>query len=294
MATMAQAVTTSVSPATNQREADPAATAVAPVAALGSDTSRSQDTVNLTETGGRNVSIAGQNGKPQPAFQVTYFPPTVAQGAAAQPTAAVLAPANGPTTQGTNAALAAATASGPTNTAVAAATPQASLLSAASQAKLQQLDQVLQRLGINPTQISFAERIALLPLVNDPAAIQQYVQGLPTETAVLNPATSQVLAPAVTAQQNAPARHKPKRRGLRRSASGRRVARLAARSCVGRERLDGIQSRCDFRFGGSRRSGEIVGCYGTEGQYLGLTQLAGASWPRCVVIVQHAFIKSFQ
>ena len=204
MASMAQAVTTSVSPATNQRGADPAATAVAPVAALGSDTSRSQDTVNLTETGGRNVSIAGQNGKPQPAFQVTYFPPTVAQGAAAQPTAAVLAPANGPTTQGTNAALAAATASGPTNTAVAAATPQASLLSAASQAKLQQLDQVLQRLGINPTQISFAERIALLPLVNDPAAIQQYVQGLPTETAVLNPATSQVLAPAVTAQQNAP------------------------------------------------------------------------------------------
>ncbi len=203
MASMAQAVTTSISPATNQRGADPPA-AVAPMATPGSDTSRSQDTVNLTETGGRNVSIAGQNGKPQPAFQVTYFPPIVAQGAAAQPAAAVLAPANGPTTQGANAAPAAATTSGPTNTAVAAATPQASLLSAASQAKLQQLDQVLQRLGINPTQISFAERIALLPLVNDPAAIQQYVQGLPTQTAVLNPATSQVLAPAGAAQQNAP------------------------------------------------------------------------------------------
>jgi hypothetical protein len=77
---------------------------------------------------------------------------------------------------------------------------QNSPLSAASQAKLAQLDQALQRMGINPTQISFADRIALLPLVNDPAAIQQYIQGLPTETAVLSPATSQVLAPTVVSQ----------------------------------------------------------------------------------------------
>ncbi len=53
---------------------------------------------------------------------------------------------------------------------------------------------MLQRLGINPDQISFSARIALLPLVNDPAAIEQYVQGLPAKTAVLNPATSQAVA----------------------------------------------------------------------------------------------------
>ena len=46
-------------------------------------------------------------------------------------------------------------------------------------------------MGINPAQVSFAARIALLPLINDPAAIQQYVQGLPVQSAVLNPATSQ-------------------------------------------------------------------------------------------------------
>jgi hypothetical protein len=101
----------------------------------------------------------------------------------------------------------AAAATNPRTVNASAAGPaasQASLLSAASQAKLQRLDEVLQQLGINPTQISFAERFALLPLVNDPAAIQQYGQGLPTQTAVLSPATSQVPAPSLVDQQNAP------------------------------------------------------------------------------------------
>jgi hypothetical protein len=74
---------------------------------------------------------------------------------------------------------------------LAAASSQTSPLGAASQAKLQKLDQELQQMGINPAQVSFAARIALLPLINDPAAIQQYVQGLPAQSAVLNPATSQ-------------------------------------------------------------------------------------------------------
>jgi hypothetical protein len=69
---------------------------------------------------------------------------------------------------------------------------------------LQQLNQILQQLGVNPNQISFADRIALLPLLNDPAAIQQYIQGLPTGAAVLSPATSQMLAPSPSPRSTSP------------------------------------------------------------------------------------------
>jgi hypothetical protein len=206
MASIAQAVTTSISGAANQSGGDPATVAPAtlPVPTSEGGVSRPQDTVNLTETGGRHVPVVAQGAKLQPTFQVTYFPPTSVQGAASQPAAAVPVQTNNPTAPVASAA-AAATNPGTVNASGAGITAyQASLLSAASQAKLQQLDEVLQQLGINPTQIIFAERIALLPLVNDPAAIQQYVQGLPTQTAVLSPATSQVLAPSLVNQQNVP------------------------------------------------------------------------------------------
>jgi hypothetical protein len=216
MASIAQAVTTSIHVGPTQTGAEQAALAPATAALTDGAGTRAPDTVNLTETGGRNVSIASQSGRPQPAFQVAYFPPSSAPGAkptsatplsiAAQSATAVPAQTNNPTAQVANAAAqAAAISSNSTGAANGSTSPsQASLLSAASQAKLQQLDQVLQQLGINPAQVSFAERIALLPLVNDPAAIQQYIQGLPTQTAVLNPATSQVLAPSLVNQQNAP------------------------------------------------------------------------------------------
>jgi hypothetical protein len=214
MASIAQAVTTSISGAANQPNADQAAVASPALPVPEGGAARPLDTVNLTETGGRNVSVSSQASKPAAAFQVTYFPPSSAPGAktadtqssAAQPAAAVPAQTNNPTAQVANAAAQAAATSNASSSSAAAngaAASQTSPLSAASQAKLQKLDQVLQQLGINPAQVSFADRIALLPLVNDPAAIQQYIQGLPTQTAVLNPATSQVLAPSLTGQPGA-------------------------------------------------------------------------------------------
>jgi hypothetical protein len=47
-----------------------------------------------------------------------------------------------------------------------------------SQQELQQLDQTLQQLGINPQSISLFNRLALLLYANDPAALQQFVQQL--------------------------------------------------------------------------------------------------------------------
>ena len=47
-----------------------------------------------------------------------------------------------------------------------------------SQQDLQQLDQTLQQLGINPQSISLFNRLALLLYANDPAALQQFVQQL--------------------------------------------------------------------------------------------------------------------
>jgi hypothetical protein len=210
MATIAQAVTVSIPGAANPAGADPVAVAPAtlPVPESVGKASRAQDTVNLTETGGRNVAVAAPNGKAAvPAFQVAYFPPSSAPRAkasgtqtnSAQAAAAVPAQTNNPTAQVANAAAQEATSTSSSSAGSSAgaganssaAASQTSPLSAASQAKLQKLDQELQQMGINPAQVSFAARIALLPLINDPAAIQQYVQGLPAQSAVLNPATSQ-------------------------------------------------------------------------------------------------------
>jgi hypothetical protein len=47
-----------------------------------------------------------------------------------------------------------------------------------SEQELQQLDQTLQQLGINPQSISLFNRLALLLYANDPAALQQFVQQL--------------------------------------------------------------------------------------------------------------------
>ena len=209
MASIAQAVSTSVAGTTNSPNPEPA---VQPSANGQPDVSpfRTHDTVDLTETGSRNVSLGQPGSKAAAAFQVAYFPPSSSPDAhfhssdATSPSVGVRG--SSPTAQVANAASQATHNASVTGT--TAATKASSLtkqsatnLSSASKAKLEQLDQVLQRLGINPTQISFADRIALLPLVNDPQAVQQFVQGLPQQTAVLNPATSQISAPSIATNQ---------------------------------------------------------------------------------------------
>jgi histone deacetylase complex regulatory component SIN3 len=89
----------------------------------------------------------------------------------------------------TNAATAEATAN---NTAVAAAESQ--------QQQLAQLDQVLQELGIDPYGISQFNQIAMLIYVNDPTALEQFVQLL--QGAAANQANGNAAVQA--AQQNAP------------------------------------------------------------------------------------------
>ena len=216
MGSIAQAVSTSVASATNSPNTEPAATQAANGPA---DVTpfRAHDTVDLTETGSRNVSLGQPGANVAAAFQVAYFPPSSSPDArlhgsnstnAAQ---AAVSPAVGVRGSSPTAQVASAAAQATHNASVTGAsgiTKGASLtrqsatnLSPASQAKLAQLNQVLQRLGINPSQISFADRIALLPLVNDPQAVQQFVQGLPQQTAVLNPATSQVSAPSIISNQ---------------------------------------------------------------------------------------------
>jgi hypothetical protein len=205
MASIAQAVATAAFSAANRTNIDTSqipSPAQAGAAVGDGILGRPQDTVNLTETGGRVVSVGSQNGKVQTAFQVAYFPPSSAPNAQARAknegNQAAAAQTNNPTAQVANAATAADSSS------ANALSSQTAVLSTSSQAKLQQLNQILQQMGINPNQISFADRIALLPLVNDPAAIQQYVQGLPTDSAVLNPATSQVVAPSLLSEQGSP------------------------------------------------------------------------------------------
>jgi hypothetical protein len=83
-----------------------------------------------------------------------------------QPTAQVPTPTQ---TQNTAVGLAAGNAANGGN-APAGAT--------SSQQELQQLDQTLQQLGINPQSISLFNRLALLLYANDPAALQQFVQQL--------------------------------------------------------------------------------------------------------------------
>jgi hypothetical protein len=205
MASIAQAVATAAFSAANRTNTDTSqipSPAQAEAAVGDGIPGRPQDTVNLTETGGRVVSVGSQNGKGKTAFQVAYFPPSSAPTAQARMTnegsQAAAAQTNDPTAQVANAAAAADSSS------ANVLSSQTAVLSTSSQAKLQQLNQILQQMGINPNQISFADRIALLPLVNDPAAIQQYVQGLPTDSAVLNPATLQVVAPSLLSEHVPP------------------------------------------------------------------------------------------
>jgi hypothetical protein len=140
-----------------------------------------QDTVTLTGQASQGQQ-AQQNPQQPQAFQGTVLVvaeaqvQVFAQGNAGannaqqtpegQPTAQVPTPTQ---TQNTAVGLAARNAANGGN-APAGAT--------SSQQELQQLDQTLQQLGINPQSISLFNRLALLLYANDPAALQQFVQQL--------------------------------------------------------------------------------------------------------------------
>lgn len=82
-----------------------------------------------------------------------------------------------------------------------------------SEQELQQLDQTLQQLGIDPQSISLFNRLALLLYANDPAALQQFVQQLQQgaqevgqgtgTTATTNQTEPQAQSPAPDQNQNA-------------------------------------------------------------------------------------------
>jgi hypothetical protein len=73
-----------------------------------------------------------------------------------------------------------------------------------SEQELQQLDQTLQQLGINPQSISLFNRLALLLYANDPAALQQFVQQLQQGAQEVGQGTA---ATAVTSQAQPPAQN---------------------------------------------------------------------------------------
>jgi len=71
-----------------------------------------------------------------------------------------------------------------------------------SQQELQQLDQTLQQLGIDPQSISLFNRLALLLYANDPAALQQFVQQLQNGSTEVGEGTGATPIQSQTQAQN--------------------------------------------------------------------------------------------
>jgi len=143
-----------------------------------------QDTVSLSRTllPQQRQQNAPSAGNAQPATftlltQTTTFPASQNDAAATPPTiqsnaptVAVAAPAQAPAAQ-SPVAKAPASANA-TATAVTASS------AAPAQQTLQQLDRVLQQLGIDPQTLSLISREGMLNWVNDPAALRQIVQNV--------------------------------------------------------------------------------------------------------------------
>jgi hypothetical protein len=144
-----------------------------------------QDTVSLSGTllpqqRQQNVPSAG-NAVPATftlLAQTTTFPAAQSNTAAAPPTIQISAPpvAVAPLAQ------TAASAQSPVMQAPASggatATPVTASSAAPAQQTLQQLDRVLQQLGIDPQSLSLISREGMLNWVNDPAALRQIVQNV--------------------------------------------------------------------------------------------------------------------
>jgi hypothetical protein len=145
-----------------------------------------QDTVSLSGTrpSQQQQQSASSRGNAQPAAfellsQTTTFPPSQNTAAAATPpsiqnnASTVAAAPAAQTTAGIQSPAATATANAAANaTAVGASS------AAPAQQTLQQLDRVLQQLGIDPQTLSLISREGMLNWVNDPAALRQIVQNV--------------------------------------------------------------------------------------------------------------------
>jgi hypothetical protein len=140
-----------------------------------------QDTVSLSGTllPQQRQANAPSRGNAQPASfpllsQTTTFPPsqdTAAPAAAVETSVPEPAAVNAIASSATQSPVAAATAN-----AEAAASSASASSAAPAQQTLQQLDRVLQQLGIDPQTLSLISREGMLNWVNDPAALRQIVQ----------------------------------------------------------------------------------------------------------------------
>jgi|GEM_PF-1984192 hypothetical protein len=120
-----------------------------------------------------------------PAFTTSAFPPAAtAPPGQNQGSAVIAATPNTAATSVIAASAAQATATNQTPIATAAAsaeataTPTSAPSTAPPQQTLQQLDRVLQQLGIDPQSLSLISREGMLNWVNDPAALRQIVQNV--------------------------------------------------------------------------------------------------------------------
>jgi hypothetical protein len=143
-----------------------------------------QDTVSLSGTllPQQRQQNPPPAGNAQPATfalltQTTTFPPSQNTAAAATPPTIQ---SNAPAVASAPPAQTAAGAQSPiaTVTANATATAVSASSTAPAQQTLQQLDRVLQQLGIDPQTLSLISREGMLHWVNDPAALRQIVQNV--------------------------------------------------------------------------------------------------------------------
>src|SRR5277367_173475 len=146
-----------------------------------------QDTVSLSGTllPQQRQQTAPSGGSAQPATfalltQTTTFPPS--QNTAAASATPPTIQNNAPAAAAAPPAQATAGSQSPVATATANADPTVMTPSASStapaQQTLQQLDRVLQQLGIDPQTLSLISREGMLNWVNDPAALRQIVQNV--------------------------------------------------------------------------------------------------------------------
>ena len=129
---------------------------------------------NDSENGASTTGAASSNATGAPAEQTTVAQepppaPILTQASVNATAVAVAAVAAQPTTAGNPANAATTAANSAPGGGASASTPQETI---------QQLDQELQRLGINPQDISLMNRMSLLLWVNDPVALREFVQGM--------------------------------------------------------------------------------------------------------------------
>ncbi len=140
-----------------------------------------QDTVSLSGTllPQQRQANAPSRGNAEPASfpllsQTTTFPPSGESGAAVEPSAPASAAVNAIAISAAQSPVAAATSNADATASSASASSGSS--AAPAQQTLQQLDRVLQQLGIDPQTLSLISREGMLNSVNDPAALRQIVQ----------------------------------------------------------------------------------------------------------------------